>query len=130
MTIRAIEPEDIDTAADWWRLRGQGVFWREALPPIGVVAEDASGPAGMCWLANWCNVGIAQAEWLIMRPGLTLAQAGAAGGALMAGVESAAKAVGYSHVLAYALPACARYLRRMGWDEVDDRPKIAMLKTL
>ena len=130
MTIRALRPPDVDIAAHWWRERGQGDFWQEALPPIGVVAEDDAGPCGMVWLVTWCNVGIAQAEYLIMRPGLTVAQAGAAGAVLMAGIESAAKAVGYSHVLAYALPACARYLKRLGWLNVDERPKLAMLKIL
>jgi hypothetical protein len=59
-----------------------------------------------------------------------VAQAAAVGRALVAGIEAAAKALGYGVLVAYALPACARHLARDGWEMTDDRPKVAMMKIL
>lgn len=129
MTIRPATPEDGELAETWCHDHGEDRFYRVALPPIGCVAEDESGPAGMVWVYCACNIGVAFVEWLVTRPGLMVAQARRCGEVLMQGIEAAALALGYTVLVAYALPACARYLRGMGW-HADERPKIAMVKDL
>ncbi len=135
MTIRASTDADKTLAEGWWR--GPAAFCAAAVPPIGCVCEDEDGPCGAVWLHLSAKVeggqdapGVAFLEYLVMRPGLQVAQAAATGAALMRGVESAAKALGYGLLVAYSLPACARYLRSMGWSEGDPRAKIAMLKQI
>lgn len=130
LTIRPAVEADGDTAAEWSRRHdGPGVN-PAALPPIGCVCEDEQGPAGMAWVYCSCNIGVAFVEFLTMRPGLRVGQSAAVGRALVAGIESAVKPLGYGLLVAYALPACARYLRSMGWECGDERAKVAMIKSV
>lgn len=128
MTIRPATDDDKPTAAAWWR--GESAFCPAALPPIGCVCEDDSGPVGMAWVHLSASVGVGFVESLVMRPGIGLRIARACGAALMAGLEAAAKALGYGLLVAYSLPGCARVLRGLGWEVGDPRHKIAMLKAL
>lgn len=133
MTIRAIEQGDAEIAAQWWTDRGgiqDTTIPPVELPLIGCAAEDDRGPIGFAWLYLPDCGNTAFVEHLIMRPGLQVAEARAAGLAIMHGIEAAARALGFVHLAAYALPACARFLRSAGWNVADERPKIAIRKTL
>jgi hypothetical protein len=128
-TIRpASLPDDGDLAAEWSRRHDGQPFNPELLPAIGVVCEDDKGPCGMVWAYLSCNIGVAFIEFLVMRPGLQLSESVATGKALMAGIESAVIPLGYGLLVAYSLPACARFLRSMGWECGDTRTKIPMFK--
>lgn len=130
MLIRPALPPDREIAAVWARMHGQELN-PAMLPPIGIVCEDAPGmEAGMCWIYLSCNVGVAFVEFLVLRPGLILTEQVRIGAALMDGIEAAAKALGYTVLVAYSLPACARYLHRFGWKCDDPRAKTAMHKVL
>jgi hypothetical protein len=128
LTIRPVNDADRARACLWWR--EPGPFNPAVLPPIGVACDDANGPAGLLWVHLSASHGVGFLEHLIMRPGLRMTQAAAIGNALTSGAEAAAKALGYGLLVAYALPACARFLRKFGWETGDERPKIAMVKTI
>lgn len=129
--IRHATPDDIPIAAEWWFERNRGDrMMVEALPAIGCVCEDDAGPVGMGWLYLDNSKGVAFIEHMVMRPGISLADANATGMQLLAGLEAAAAALNYTVIVAYALPACARLMRSAGYYEGDQRLKVAMIKTL
>ena len=129
LTIRETRPGDAETAAEWSRRHGR-TLWTAALPPLGCVCEDAEGPCGMAWVYCACNIGVAFVEHLVMRPGLSLRQSRETGLALMEGLGAAVRGLDYRVLVAYALPACARFLRSAGWEETDERLKVSMVKAL
>ena len=135
LTIRPATDADRDLCVQWWRAADAPTD--DVFPAIGVVCEDERVPCGIVWAYLNAKVagmeaapGVAFVEWLAMRPGLTLRQSAATGRALMDGIESATKPLGYGLLVAYALPACARYLRSFGWECWDERGKIAMFKSI
>ncbi len=137
MTIRPATLHDAGIAAEWWRARNRTEMPVAALPAIGVICEDIRGPCGAVWAylnakleGHEAAPGVAFVEYLVMRPGLALGEATRVGAALMGGIESAVKSLGYGLLVAYSLAGCARYLRSLGWESTDARPKIAMHKIL
>lgn len=130
MTIRASVPADVALAVEWAGGHGRAFALGVRVPEIGCTAEDGDGPIAVVYAYRCEEMGIAFIESLITRPGIDLRSAVAAGEMVMRGIGAALKSLGYSTLVAYSLPACARYLRRMGWEEADERPKIAMFKQL
>lgn len=129
--IRFVQPDDITIASAWWEERHLGKqMWTEALPAIGCVCEDNNGPAGMAWVYLDNSRSIGFIEHLVMRPGITVRQARRIGADLLAGLEAAAAALGYTHLVAYALPACISTAESCGYVVTDSRNKVAMIKAL
>lgn len=126
MTIRAATPDDSALALQWAAGHGREASEALAFPEIGCVCEDDSGPCAMVWACRCDELGIAFLENLVMRPGLGPHAKQQAGSVLMRGIAVALKTLGFSRILSYSLPACARYLAAMGWEVADERVKIAM----
>ena len=105
-------------------------MWVESLPKIGCVCEDDAGPVGMAWVYLDNSKGIGFVEHLVMRPGISATTAKRTAAKLLAGLEAAAGALGYTHLIAYSLPACISTAESCGYVVSDPRPKVAMVKTL
>ncbi|RYD18903.1 MAG: hypothetical protein EOP88_20945 [Verrucomicrobiaceae bacterium] len=75
MSVRSISASDLPTLFAWWRDRGEGELPDGILPPVGIVASDAHGPAAAAWIYQPAGVPLAILDWLITRPGLGQHQA-------------------------------------------------------
>lgn len=77
LSVRGVEPGDVDLAEQWWEARHPGSPLPAALlPPLGVVIEDTVGPAGMLWCYESFGVGVGFLEFPVTRPGLSMRAAG------------------------------------------------------
>lgn len=70
MFVRPVTPGDLPALLGWWRDRGEGELPDGILPPLGIVACDAHGPAAAAWIYQPVGVPLAILDWMITRPGL------------------------------------------------------------
>ena len=126
MTFRAATPDDVPLALAWVAGHKREASEATRFPSIGCVVEDEAGPVAMVWAYRVEELGLAYLENLVIRPGVPLALSAEAGRLLMHGIAVALKSLGFSTIVSYSLPACARYLSGMGWEVADERTKIAM----
>jgi hypothetical protein len=126
MTIRATTIGDGIIATEWAVSHGREPAEAMRFPAIGVVAEDDAGPVAMAWAYCVPECGLAYVENFVTRPGIALKDSVEAGACVMGGLVAAVKSLGFSALVAYSLPACARYLAGFGWEVADERMKIAM----
>jgi hypothetical protein len=77
LTVRPYTADDYPLVNDWWQARHGALVDLPAamLPPLGVIVEDADGPAFALWCYESFGVGVAFIEWPVSRPGLCLPRA-------------------------------------------------------
>jgi hypothetical protein len=100
----------------WWETRGEGVMPNDILPPHGFLASDAQGPALAAWLYLPLGVPMGIVDWLVGRPGMSPAQARAAGWAVFEAIEAFARAQGVTRLFcSIQSDAIAREAERAGF---------------
>lgn len=68
MNARLFNPENYPIVEGWWKAHGVPAVGASALPPLGVIVEDESGPLAVCWLYLALGVGVAWLAWLTTNP--------------------------------------------------------------
>lgn len=109
-TVRQYEGgADYHLVSDWYRSHGRGPLPEVLLPPDGfIVQKDGQDiAAGWCYFAT--GIGVGHVEWIVARPGLSLAQARLAITNLIDFIWLHAQANDYGAIICHALPALARY---------------------
>lgn len=89
------------------------------LPRLGVVAviEGQDSAAGWLYMDN--SVGVGFVEWLVTRPGLTLAESKGAIAAVLAALQGEARQNGYGLLLGHCIAPLARVaIRELGWQDM------------
>jgi len=112
---------DLLLFSQWGKRRGiEGANLAPYLPPLGVVVEDASGPAAMLFCRECYCVPAADLEFSVSRPGLSLKAAGAAMAfAVSACIDLAGKLVvpeaHYNLFRVTCRPSLGRFVQRLGF---------------
>ncbi len=131
LTVRPYADTDYRMVMSWLLQRGMD-FEDIALPPLGCVVEDETGPCAALFCAEPIGFGCAYLELPVSRPGLPLAQSMAA---FKLAVESiiqvagkCAEPPGEFHSFRAVTPApLARVLLRMGFVRETEEPLIPMI---
>lgn len=107
---------DWQMVSGWYQARHGTPMPETDLPPLGLIVEDAQGPAAALWAAQWNGVGVADACRFVTRPGLSLRKARAAGLRCLEGACAILKADFYELLKCFCpRPAMWRELRRVGF---------------
>ncbi len=132
MTVRPYHPDDYEMIALWRLAHADGPVDPAALPPLGVVVEDESGPLAALFCIEPAHYPAAQLELPVTRPGLSAAQATEA---FTFALESIMALAGkgwepqgsYAAFRACAPPAIARILRRFGFVRESEKELIPLI---
>lgn len=111
-------------AGDWQTVSG----WHEArhgeplpetiLPPLGIICEDAKGPAAAVFAHQSLGIGVAHADHFLTRPGLSFGEARRAGARLLEGLRAVLREQDYGFLKVFtACPALRRSLVRLGFTD-------------
>ena len=122
LTVRAFQPaRDALHFVEWAgrALEGTAALL-SLLPPLGIVVEDADGPAAMIWCRESYGTPVADLEYGCTRPGLSLKAASAAMAfAVTAAMELAGQQVvppaSYSVFRITCRPSLGRFAQRLGF---------------
>lgn len=126
MTVRPYAPDDYEMVALWRLAHADGPVDPAALPPLGVIVSDDTGPLAALFCIEPAHYPAAQLELPVTRPGLSAAEATAAFTFALESVMALA-GVGWDPPGSYsAFRACApapiaRILMRFGF--VRESPK-------
>ncbi len=107
---------DWQTVSRWYEARHGHAMPETDLPPLGVMVEDAQGPAAVLWAAQWYGIGVADAVRFVTRPGLSLRQARAAGRRCLVGIAAILRGSDYGLLKCFCpRRAMWRELRSVGF---------------
>ncbi|HEY1082215.1 MAG TPA: hypothetical protein VGE29_08135 [Prosthecobacter sp.] len=142
INCRTVRTEEREGRA-WLTTEEEALFsgWREAhgvpvipaawLPRLGVVAVVNEQDTAAAWLYMDNSVGVAFVEWMVTRPGLSLAEAKAAVGAVMGALKAEAAGNGYSLILGHCIEPLARVLvDSLGWTDIGSTARCVGTRTL
>lgn len=133
MTLRPYSPADYEMVQGWRRFHAGRDVPGATYPPLGVIVEDDQGPMAALFCVEPAGYPCAQLEAPCSRPGLSMAEAGAA---FRVAIEALFKLAGscwtppglYPAFRVTASPAIARILMRMGWQrETPEEERIPLL---
>ncbi|WP_184213315.1 hypothetical protein [Prosthecobacter dejongeii] len=111
--------EEAALFATWRAAHGMPDIPVALLPRLGVVAlvDGVETAAGWLYMDN--SVGVGFVEWLVTRPGLSLAQSRAALAAVLATLKAEAAGHGYSLLLGHCIAPLARVaIQSLGWQDM------------
>ena len=116
MTVRPYHPEtDSDLCADWWHAHTGLALQTAVLPPLGVMAEDETGPCAAAWLYLSAGIGIAFLEMPVSRPGLSLRNARQAFKAVFGALEAAALTHDYGYIQCRSKLSTVKFAQSCGY---------------
>lgn len=104
--------------AEWRKARGMAELPDAIFPRLGVVAVLDGVDSAAAWLYQDNSVGVAFMEWIVSRPGLSLAESRACFARISDAFRDEAKAIGYGLILAHGPHAIARIAVGMGWQDI------------
>ncbi len=111
--------EEAALFAAWRAAHGMPDIPVALLPRLGVVAlmDGVETAAGWLYMDN--SVGVGFVEWLVTRPGLSLAQSKAAMATVLATLKAEAAGHGYSLLLGHCIAPLARVaIQSLGWQDM------------
>lgn len=111
--------EEAALFATWRAAHGMPDIPVALLPRLGVVAmmEGVETAAGWLYMDN--SVGVGFVEWLVTRPGLSLAESKAAMAMVLATLKAEAAGHGYSLLLGHCIAPLARVaIQSLGWQDM------------
>ena len=118
--------------APWWTAHGHETEWPvNLLPPVGVIVEYLGEPVAACWAQLTVGQGLAQLEYPITKPGMTVTDSKMAMKHAIRGLENVCRSMDYKFLVVHTLPGIARVLERdFGFTRDGSPPKITMAKRL
>jgi hypothetical protein len=121
ITLREYKPEDYAMVASWWAAHKWAPVPPAVLPKLGVIAEREGGAVAALWLYMDNSVGVCWAEWLVSAPDAAPLDVYRSIGAMLGGLEAAAKSLGYGVMLtACRQAALVRTYERAGFQRTDE----------
>jgi hypothetical protein len=75
LSVRHYSPEDRQMLDEWWKYHKEAPMHAIRLPPLGIIVEDAEGPAAALWCYETFGVGVAWLAVPVTRPKLGYARA-------------------------------------------------------
>lgn len=109
--------------AGWRKAHGMAELPDSIFPRLGVVAVLDGVDSAAAWLYMDNSVGVAFMEWIVSRPGLTLAESRACFAFLVGSLRDEAKALGYGLILAHGPHAVAKMALGMGFQDTGHEGK-------
>lgn len=104
--------------AEWRKAHDMSDIPARILPRLGLVAVLDGVDSAAAWLYLDNSVGVGFMEWLVSRPGLSLAESRECFRAICDAMKAEALAMGYGLILAHAGHAIARVAVGMGWQDL------------
>lgn len=128
------ERENYNEVAEWWRIHTGQHLQESALPPLGVLVSNESGPLACVWCYECYGVPVAELVFPVTRPGLSVADARRS---VLYAISCIIEAAGKGHVPEAAfttfranVPAgLTRFVERIGFRRGDSN-KVPMILTL
>ena len=118
LTLRhyGLHTGDWQTVSGWYAARHGAPLPETLLPPLGVMCEDADGPAGVMFAYQSAGIGVAFIDPIVTRPQMAAEAAHAVLGRALEGIEAVLRKEGYSLLRCFTeSEALARAVGRHGF---------------
>ena len=117
---KPITPGELPTVLSWWVARDCGAMPPDLLPPCGMVASDAAGPAA-AGFAYFCEgARVAFLDWFVARPGMKPSSTRAHLRSVLAALQGEAARRGVRYCLgSVAAPGMVREAAAVGYFPVE-----------
>lgn len=112
-----IDADESAMFTGWRKAHGMAELPDSIFPRLGVVAVLDGLDSAAAWLYQDNSVGVAFMEWIVSRPGLSLAESKACFARISDTFHAEAKAIGYGLILAHGPHAVARIAVGLGWQD-------------